>query len=742
MKRPALFRVYLAVLTVTLVAVLVSTALNPDQFARNLWAWAFITATFALLESADLLFHHEGGREGLSASETVLLPLVVGFSFGQAVWGVVIAITLTSILDKRVSGTKALFNVTELGCAAAAGAGIWSLLSEPAQTLTPRNAVVAAAAILFFATLTHVFVSGAITLAQGGSFKPFSGGVTSVLGWNLGGNITLGLFLAASFLNSEWTVLLFPLALAALFVGYRAVVRQSAERERVIHLHSATRALATNPTLDAALLGFLRAVQEVASAREAHVIVESSKGNVWTGVRGDEVLADMVPASGGPLTGVLTSLQDSAEPLVASSGNAAKLYVDLLDNLGGETMIAVPLLDGDSVAGCLLVLDRVGADDFGPSDVKLLETLANELVVTLDSHRLFEQVSEERERFRKIFNSSKEGVVLLDESARVRAWNPAATRITGFMSAEMEGHVWSDFIVIRTQEHDRLVGAGVTEVSPEAELELVTKEGPSRWVSLLSSPVQGTEKGWVVLIRDVTTEHILEESKSDFLSTISHELRTPLTTIKGSVQVLNRKKDEQSPMQQQMLSVLQRGTDRLERLVLNLLFVSQLDADERVKVHPEEVQLEEIVRMRTEVMAADHPDVTVHEPDAPVTARADRERMLQVIDHLVENAVKFSPDGAIEIETGTDGGFAYVSVKDNGPGIPTVDQDRIFERFVRLGHVLTRETQGPGVGLFIVKKAVEAMGGQVHLESSPGKGSTFTVTVPLARPAVVAEAPA
>ena len=271
------------------------------------------------------------------------------------------------------------------------------------------------------------------------------------------------------------------------------------------------------------------------------------------------------------------------------------------------------------------------------------------------------------------------------------------------------------------------------------ELELVTKEGPSRWISILSSPVQGQEKGWVVLIRDVTTEHILEESKSDFLSTISHELRTPLTTIKGSVQVLNRKKDEQSPMQQQMLSVLQRGTDRLERLVLNLLFVSQLDVNEGLKVHAEEVDLEEIVRARTEVMALDHPDVTVRAPEGPVIARADRERMLQVVDHLIENAVKFSPDAPIEIEMGNDGGFAYISVKDGGPGIPTVDQDRIFERFVRLGHVLTRETQGPGVGLFIVKKAVEAMGGSVHLDSAPGQGARFTVTVPLVRPAVVTE---
>lgn len=733
-------KIYVGLLSSVVVAVLIGTVATEGVWGEPM-AWVLFTGLYILTERVVLLFHHERGLVGLSAAEATFLPMLVALGFRQLVWAVFVGAVVVNILLIKRGVLKALFNVAQFGAATAVSGAVFGLIGGEAGTFTPRTAFAAVTGVVTFAILTHLFVSMAIALVEDRSFFELSRSIASAVSLNLGIFICLGLLLGASYVAAPWTLVIFPLPLIAFFYSYRALMRQASEGERVEHLHAATRALAVSRSLDEAVVGFLQATREIVSTRAARVLVEMPGGRVWWAVEASGVTHREVPLEAGPMQEILEELQTRGKSLVVKEGSAGD-SAHLAEALESRSLVAVPLLDDTTVVGCLVVLDRLGADEFGAPEARLLEALANELVVTLDSYRLFEQVAEERERFRKIFDSSKEGVVLLDEEARVRAWNPAAKRITGYSAGEMEGHVWSDFIVVRSQEHDRLVGTGITEVSPEVELEIVTKEGPSRWISILSSPVQGQENGWVVLIRDVTTEHILEESKSDFLSTISHELRTPLTTIKGSVQVLNRKKDEQTPVQQQMLSVLQRGTDRLERLVLNLLFVSQLDVAEGIKVHTEEVPLDEIVRTRAEVMAADHEQVTIKEPDGPVLARADRERMLQVVDHLVENAVKFSPDGPIEIETGTDGGFAYVSVKDSGPGIPTVDQERIFERFVRLGHVLTRETQGPGVGLFIVKHAVEAMGGKVHLESSPGSGSTFTVTVPLSRPVVVAETPA
>ncbi len=256
----------------------------------------------------------------------------------------------------------------------------------------------------------------------------------------------------------------------------------------------------------------------------------------------------------------------------------------------------------------------------------------------------------------------------------------------------------------------------------------------------MSGEVQSEDtRSWVILVRDITAEHELEESKSDFLSTISHELRTPLTTIKGSLQVLSRPDaDASTEIGKQMIEIMKRGSDRLERLVMNLLAVSQMEAGE-VQVFPDEVPLEDMVRSRVAAILPDHPQVEISAQE-DVVVRADRERLSQAVEHLLDNARKFGPEsGRIEVTITKENGYALLSVADEGPGIPQIDQDRIFDRFVRLGHVLTRETQGPGVGLFIAKRSVEAMGGSITLESEPGAGATFHVRIPLARPMAAIE---
>jgi PAS domain S-box-containing protein len=409
--------------------------------------------------------------------------------------------------------------------------------------------------------------------------------------------------------------------------------------------------------------------------------------------------------------------------------------------MGGSMLLAVPLLDGDSVVGLIAALDKEGAEEFGVDDARLFEALGDELVLTLDSYRLFLQVTEERERFQRIFHGSKEGICLLGDDGTVAAWNPALERITGFPETDMIGLPWSDRVVIRDRDHQRIEHLAVLDIPPDEEVEVVTRTGPSRWISVVSGPVQtGRDKGWVVLVRDVTAEHVAEEAKGDFLATISHELRTPLTTIKGSLQVLSRpKSDPYSEVGQQMVSIMRRGTDRLERLLMNLLVVSQMETGD-VQVFMDEVPMQDAVKNRIGTMLEDHPQVEFVAPDQMLIVRADRERLFQVIDHLLDNAQKFGgAETPIRIEVKHENGYAVLSVRDEGPGIAEGDQERIFERFTRLGHLLTRETQGAGVGLFIAKRSVEAMNGTIWVDSDPGRGSTFYARLPLARPMAVAD---
>ncbi|MDQ3982615.1 MAG: HAMP domain-containing histidine kinase, partial [Actinomycetota bacterium] len=188
----------------------------------------------------------------------------------------------------------------------------------------------------------------------------------------------------------------------------------------------------------------------------------------------------------------------------------------------------------------------------------------------------------------------------------------------------------------------------------------------------------------------------------------------------------------------QMVTVMQRGSDRLERLVMNLLLVSQIETGGLTPSQTAEVDLAALVGGAAAKVLGDHRH-RVLEEEPGLVVRAHAERLEQALAHVLDNAAKFGgPEGLVTVTVARHHGYARVSVTDEGPGIARPDQERVFDRFVRLGHVLTRSTQGAGVGLFIARRALAAMGGGIWVESEPGCGSTFHVQVPLARPVAVA----
>ncbi|HYO61479.1 MAG TPA: ATP-binding protein, partial [Actinomycetota bacterium] len=698
-----------------------------------------LTLLFALTELTDLTFHGKDGDWGLSASEALLLPMVVVLPAGETVWAVTLAIAAARIYRHRAGTLKGIFNVAQYGCGAAAAAGVWSVAAEPAETLTVRNAAVAVVAVLTFTFLTHLFVAVVMAITGGARFGRALAGVWGPALINLAGGLVLGLLFAPAILASRWTVALFPLPLLGLYLGYRAVLRQRDEAERLRHLHAASRALAGGPELDVAITGFLGAVREIVSARETRVVLKLGRETVWSGVGEDGVVADMAPLELGALTSLMMEIE-MREAALSLSQDGSDAERALLDGLGARSLVAVPLLDEEGALGCLVALDRVGAGDFGDPDALLLEAVAAELLTTLGSHRLYAEVTEERQRFARIFHGSREGIALLDHRGCVRAWNPALEHITGYAAAEVMGRELSERVVIRRDDERRVTTAELVTAPVSGELEVVTKEGPGRWVSVTTGSAGGGDHvAHVLLVRDVTAEHEAEEAKSDFLSTISHELRTPLTSIKGALQVLQRGSDNVSAdLADQMVSVMERGSDRLERLVMNLLLVSQIETGGLTPSQEDQIGLGELVAATATKVLDDH-RYRVVEDEPGLVVRADEERLEQAIAHVLDNAAKFGgPEGLVTVRLTREHGYARISVTDQGPGIARADQDRIFDRFVRLGDVLTRSTQGAGVGLFIARTALAAMGGEISVESEPGRGSTFHLRVPLARPLVVA----
>jgi signal transduction histidine kinase len=235
----------------------------------------------------------------------------------------------------------------------------------------------------------------------------------------------------------------------------------------------------------------------------------------------------------------------------------------------------------------------------------------------------------------------------------------------------------------------------------------------------------------------------LDRLKDEFLSLVSHELRTPLTSIRGYLDlVLDEEAGTLNPEQRRFLKAVERNSGRLLRLVGDLLFVAQADAGrltlERAKVDVAALAADCVEAAQP---VADQRAIDLQLAAVPVPALVgDRGRLAQVVDNLVSNALKFTPEGGrVEIRTSTIGDYVYLEVEDSGIGIPAAEQSRLFERFFRAAAATERAIPGTGLGLAIVKAIVEAHAGAIEVISAPGKGTTFRVELPL-REARTAEA--
>jgi signal transduction histidine kinase len=234
----------------------------------------------------------------------------------------------------------------------------------------------------------------------------------------------------------------------------------------------------------------------------------------------------------------------------------------------------------------------------------------------------------------------------------------------------------------------------------------------------------------------------LDQMKSDFVAITSHELRTPLTAIRGFVNTLIRNRDRISERQVvDFMHIIDRQTARLARLVEDMLLVSRIEAG-TVRLHAEQVDLE---RFLGDVVDAFRPEdraritLSVQADDEPV--RIDPDRTDQVLRNLVDNALKFSPeDGPVAVTALVRDRSIHLTVSDRGLGIAPEQIPHIFERFHQAEDVLTREAEGAGLGLYITKRLVEAMGGTIEVRSRVGAGSTFSVTLPREVPDVLGSA--
>ena len=313
------------------------------------------------------------------------------------------------------------------------------------------------------------------------------------------------------------------------------------------------------------------------------------------------------------------------------------------------------------------------------------------------------------DQFRELVATLPDGVVVLDPEGNIRFVNPAGESLLGRPGRDLVGSPFD----IPTDGHEARQMRVTRPDGSEIVLEIVT--APLTW---------DEESCMAVSLRDVT-------DRTDFIGIVSHDLRSPMATISGFVDTLSAnwsRFDDEHKMR--MLDRIGRSTAQLARLVENILHVSQIESG---KLHYKitDVDVSELVR-RVAGENADPPErISIRVPDDLPSAQGDDIRQWQVLSNLVTNALKFSPaDTTVEISAESSGDYVRISVRDEGMGIDPADRDRLFEKFARLDQPDGLAVKGSGLGLYICKAMVEAQGGTIEVDGEPGRGSTFSYTIP------------
>ena len=430
-----------------------------------------------------------------------------------------------------------------------------------------------------------------------------------------------------------------------------------------------------------------------------HVSVPTSW--VWVQLRG------MIPQLGLAL----------AIGVVVAWRVGARLARSLVEPISELTEVASQMSAGDLSRA---VRPR-GTDEIGQLGV-MFNRMADRLEGTISS------LSAERTKLAAVVSGMVDGVIATDRDGRAILVNRAATDLL-----RAHQHARGDQVLLGPRLR-ALLAEAATYGRITAE-ELPPSEVGDRLVEVHCAPIAGeggSSIGAVAVLRDVTELRRLERLRRELTANVSHELRTPLTSIKGFAETLlgGAMRDEETC--RHFLEIIDKESNRLVKLVDDLLDLSRLES-KRISLELGQVDVgrliqETVVRLKPLAGAR---SLEMAPSPSEVVAIADRDRLSQVLTNLLDNAIKFTPDGGtIAVAWRTSDGEVEVSVADSGPGISDVDLPHVFERFYKADRARAATPGGSGLGLAITKHIVEAHGGRIRVTSTPGSGTIFTFTLP------------
>ena len=442
-----------------------------------------------------------------------------------------------------------------------------------------------------------------------------------------------------------------------------------------------------------------------------------------------------IEAAGRPSAGELLAR-------IAETGKHAwfeSLADGAAESAGLRTVVVMPVLIRREV----VALFRFFVDEALPHDERVVDamgTVGAQLGRALERDRAERALAHRFADLNAVLDATTEGICLSDLDGQVRYVNTAMEQLWNALGLPTRGSVWSRLLELAASTTEPQSVVEAIQTLQRRPLERGTAEfvlDSGRSFLAYSVPVladHDLQTGRLFVFRETTSDREVERLKDEFLATVSHELRTPLTSIVGYAEALNAGDlGELGVEQSEFVSVIERNANRLTRLVDDLLLTARIESH-TLELNYEDVDVAALVADCAQSVTpyAESRGVNLVLDTEPLTLSADTLRLSQLLNNLLSNGVKFTPDGGtVTVRTGSEDGLGVLEVEDTGMGIPADEQGKLFERFFRSSAAHRRSIEGTGLGLVIAKAIAERHGGRIVFESQVGEGTTFRVELPL-----------
>ena len=709
------------VLSVSLLALGVAGGLVARGPIGSGWLLVPLAVALGLAESLQVEFTYGSDVRAVDVVEAVLAPVLLLFAGPVAV---LLAVTSKVVSQQRlgVERTKVIFNVSQWAAAVAVASLVYrGLAGGQAGEVSSLPALIGG--LLAFAVTNELAVAVVLCIVRDASptrviadLAP--GFLPHTVIWSM--NAALGVLFAVAVASSPITAVLLLAPLGFVHWAHRAFLGMRADHARLDGLARAVAGLAAPIDPREALGGFLDDVRAAFSSAAVELVTFGDGRVLRSGapaISDDlaiEAARNLVARGQLRRARVTDADLDTAADLVAA---------------GRSDALAAPIIRDGSVVGALVSYDRTGFEGFEAGEEAVMTALAAAASRAIEKSELLADVVEERRKLGDIVDRSSDGILTLSEEGLIESWNPAMEAMTGIAANDMIGTARLSRLKPRDAGGARVYFEDWPDDGVPDEVLITTTDGGERWLGCSSSVGAGGHT-LIVVARDITRAREIDQMRDDFVATVSHELRTPLATIRGFTELLDPPGSVSVDVQAEALARIRRGTHRLERLVANLLEVSRIDSNRSPDVIRTELDVCDVVSRVVDEVRESWPDRTIRVDTGSDSrswiAHGSMLSTERILINLLSNALSYADAGPVDVIVSGDAGAGVaITVRDEGPGIPAGDLDRVFERFERLD--TANHKAGTGLGLYISRGLAQSMDAALTVESTVGQGAAFTL---------------